>query len=242
MSDLIRAYKRTGDRRYLREFYGAESYVRLYGATKLKWVAKFGILARQMALERGQDVLDVGAARQHFRPYVEASGASYTSVDLSAGFEPDYVCDAESLDGVPPDSFDWVVLSDVLEHLPRPDLALRAAARTARRLLTVVPNWYHLDRVGWLPRDPGDRHITRMTPRRWLRLHGEAGWRVDHFRGFYYVPSIAFRPWYPLQLFDGLMRKSPLHLVTRPIDRYLAHLPILRVSAQELVIVSTRTG
>jgi len=241
MSDLIEEYQRSGDRARLREFYGQESYVRLYDAAKPKWTAKFEILARVMNLSAGDRVLDVGCAAQHFRPFVERFDAVYSCVDISPGFNPDYLTDAETLDGVPSDAFEWVLISDVLEHLPDPVAALNAAARVGRNLVTVVPNWYHLDRFTWLRHHPGDRHITRLPPRKWLGLHSASGWATTTFRGFYYVPSIAFYPWYPLRLFDGLMRKSPLHGFSSVIDNNWAHLPGIRVAGQELIVIATRT-
>lgn len=116
-----------------------------------KWLKEFAIMMKLMNLTKGEKVLDVGCASQMFKPYVEKEGAIYRGLDISEGFKPDYVCDAEDMSAVRDNEFDWVVLSDILEHLPAPLRAIREAYRIGRKVIAVVPNWYQLDRFSFLP-------------------------------------------------------------------------------------------
>jgi len=87
-------------------------------------------------------VLDVGcrdrALRGHLAPDVE-----YVGVDL---FPPaDVIASAEEPLPFDDDSFDCVVLADVLEHLEHPHRALDEAMRTARHaVVLLLPNLYAL--------------------------------------------------------------------------------------------------
>ncbi len=240
MSQFIRKYRETGDRNHLKAHYESEGYLQIYRKPKPKWIAKFQILSDLIDLQPGQRLLDVGCATQMFRPYAERRGGTYEGVDIAAGFSPDYVADAQSLEGVPKDHYDWVVLSDVLEHLPDPAAAFRAAARVSRELLAVVPNLYRLESIPYLPRRPDDRHLVRMSPWRWLSLCQASGWRISHVRGFFYVPSIAFYPLFPLRVADRLLR-NPLSLaVSRVIDRRWADRGFLKYLGQELIFTAQR--
>lgn len=88
--------------------------------------------------------LDVGGGDGYQAAYMAAQGATVTVLDISpircgralqAGFET--VCgDAQELD-LPDDSYDTVVLGEILEHLDRPGDALAEAFRVARERVVV---------------------------------------------------------------------------------------------------------
>ena len=240
MTNHIELYQQTGNKEYLRAHYERDAYQHIYSRIKPKWKAKFQVLVRIMRLRPGDRVLDVGCASKMFKPYVEQTGALYRGLDIAAGFEPDYVSDAETLEGVSDDAFDWVVMSDLLEHLASPVAALRSARRASHRVLAVVPNWYRLERFGaLLPRNPNDRHLHKLPPSEWIQLFRTAGLTVSHVQGFFYVPSVAFYPARPLSLIDRLFRTAPFRLISKPVDHYLSHWPVVRVMGQELIIVGT---
>lgn len=239
--NTIEQFRKTNNKEFLNAFYNDEKYNKIYAKIKPKWKEKFKVLAKIMNLKPGEKVLDVGSAAQMFKPYAESYGAVYTSADLAAHFKPDYVCDAETLEGVPSDAYDWVVLSDILEHVGDPEAALRAAQRVGRNVVVVVPNWYRLERFGsLLRRDSADRHLQKLSPQQWLGHFKDAGWNDIKIRGFYYVPSIAFYPYKILKILDKLFLTFPFRWISKPIDTYLAELPIIRTLGQELIILARR--
>jgi SAM-dependent methyltransferase len=112
------------------------------------WVAD-----RAKAIPAGSLVLDVGAGTGRYRKLF--AHCDYKSQDLSAyrgtdsGLQKDswlygpldYVCDAASI-AVPDGTFDAVVCTEVLEHVPEPILVIREISRILRpggRLILTAP-------------------------------------------------------------------------------------------------------
>lgn len=129
-----------------------------------------------------RSVLDVGCRDRSLAARL-APGVAYTGLDLQA--PADVIGDANSPLAFAADSFDCVVLADVLEHLERPQLALDEAMRVARQAVVVVlPNVYSLlHRLRFLlgrtmgkyefsPEERRDRH-------RWLLNFDQASAFVD---------------------------------------------------------------
>ena len=161
-------------------------------------------------------------------------------LDISEGFQPDYICDAEDMSIIGGDEFDWVVLSDILEHLPNPGRTLTEAYRIAKKAIAVVPNWYRLERFLFLPRHPNDRHITRKPPKGWLEEFEKAGFEITQVRGFFYVPSIAFYPVLPIVAIDHILRTRPFLIFDNLINKHFADKSLFRFLGQELIIVGKR--
>jgi SAM-dependent methyltransferase len=100
-------------------------------------------------LERHQhlfvgDVLDVGGKRVRkrgrFRPN-EAAARSWKYLNIDPVTEPDFLSPADAIPVVD-DSFDAVVICEVLEHLWEPDKVLREIARVLRpggHVLATIP-------------------------------------------------------------------------------------------------------
>jgi len=236
----IQAFRKTRNKEYLELYYSQASYEEVYAKPKPKWLKKFAVMTRLMGLSEDDKVLDVGCASQMFRPYVERAGAIYKGLDVAESFVPDYVCDAEDMSIIEDNSFDWVVLSDVLEHLPNSSAALKEAHRIGENVIAVVPNWYRLERFAFLPRHPNDRHLVRLSPQRWIERFEGAGFEVVHLQGFFYVLSIAFYPIMPLKVIDRLFRTAPFRKLSDIIDNHFADWPIVKFCGQELIIIGKR--
>jgi SAM-dependent methyltransferase len=123
-------------------------------------------------------VLDVGCRDRRLARHLPPS-THYVGVDLAP--PADVIANAEEPLPFEDDSFDTVVLADVLEHLNDPHLALDEALRVARSAVVVLlPNIYTLyyrlrflagrlpgDKYAFSAERPGDRH-------RWLPSFEEA--------------------------------------------------------------------
>ena len=234
---LIEKHKSTRDKKYLHNHYRSDGYLKIYSKPKRKWLRKFEVMIKLMSLKKGEKVLDVGCASQIFKPYVEKCGGIYKGLDISEGFQPDYVCDAEDMSIIDDDEFDWVVLSDILEHLPNPKRTIAEAYRIAKKVIAVVPNWYRLERFSFLPRHPNDRHITRKPPKGWLEEFEKTGFEITQVKGFFYVPSIAFYPVLPLVAIDRIFRTRPFLIFDSLVDKHFSDKNFIRYLGQELIIV-----
>lgn len=98
--------------------------------------------------------LDVGCGHMPFRDSVLSHARSYEGLDVEARVEGvTYITSAAEMDGVPPEAFDTVLCSEVLEHVPDPGRVLAAIRRVVRpggHLLVTVP---HLSRLHEEPHD-----------------------------------------------------------------------------------------
>ena len=70
-------------------------------------------------------LLDAGAGYLHNKPLAMPYCEQYTSMDITPLVDDlDYVSDIQQMDDTPSGSYDTVLLTHVLEHVPRPDDAL----------------------------------------------------------------------------------------------------------------------
>jgi SAM-dependent methyltransferase len=139
-------------------------------------------------------VLDVGSRRRELREYLPENGR-YVGLDL---FPPaDVIASAEEPLPFDDDSFDTVVLADVLEHLNDPHRALDEAMRVgSRSVVVLLPNLFTLvGRIYFaaLGRMPSQKYAFGPDPQvdrhRWIMNFDQAaaftrgrarlaGWRV----------------------------------------------------------------
>lgn len=129
-------------------------------------------LARFAApLAAGGRCLDVGCGDQPLRKRIEALGYTYVSLDVQQNstrtVDAIGAIDAPLPQALEPGSFDFIVCTEVLEHVPRWPEAFANLARLLRpggRLLITCP---HI----WVPHEePADFH----RPTSWaLAFHGE---------------------------------------------------------------------
>jgi SAM-dependent methyltransferase len=151
-------------------------------------------------------VLDVGCRRRELCEHLPP-GTTYAGMDL---FEPaDVIASAEEPFPFEENSFDSVVLADVLEHLDDPHAALDEAMRVARNAVVVLlPNLYTLFvRLHYLVRGrmPSGKYAFGVHPpedrHRWIMNFDQAaaftrgraelaGWRVARE----YAYNWPFRP------------------------------------------------
>jgi len=124
-----------------------------------------------LAASRGT-VLDAGSGRGSWRDVIVAGGAQYESIDLAPRGDdrPTWVGDIMAMPQVPAERYDCVVSHQVLEHLPKPWLALAEFLRVLRPGGRVVLSVPHLSRRHELPHD-----YFRFTPEGMRALLVDAG-------------------------------------------------------------------
>lgn len=188
VDDIERLYERlTFDRDGVGPATPAAGISRVEAMSGSRW----SVITRLMG-SPGQSVLDVGCRDRALLGHL-APGTEYVGVDL--GPPADVIASAEEPLPFADDSFDCVVLADVLEHLDDPHAALDEAMRIGRRSVVILlPNLYTL----WLralyvsgrttakysfgPQNSVDRHRWVMNfdqAAAFTRGRAEAGgWRV----------------------------------------------------------------
>ena len=114
--------------------------------------------------------LDAGAGRQAYRPLIEAHADSYESLDVEshAGLT-DHVGDLQHT-SLPDATYDTVVCTQVLQHLPEPKDALSEIARVLKPGGCAILSVPHLV---WLHNEPHD--YFRFTAHGLRHLFGKVG-------------------------------------------------------------------
>lgn len=68
---------------------------------------------------RAKSVLEVGIGNGTVSNYLKMIGLEVTTVDIDPRLKPDYICSVTELSRIfPPNSFDAVLCTEVLEHMP----------------------------------------------------------------------------------------------------------------------------
>lgn len=98
-------------------------------------------------------VLDVGAGHQTYKPFVEARGHKYLVADLyPRSVPPDLISDVQEL-AILDSSVDLAMCMQVLEHVPRPWVAIKELARVVRPGGHVIISVPHLAYIHNAPHD-----------------------------------------------------------------------------------------
>jgi len=233
----MKKYHEHKDKRHLKAFYDNEYYQRIYkGTPNARLDRKFKIITRLMKLKQGETVLDIGCATKWLKPYITQYGATYVGLDMSKNFRPDVVADAQVLP-IKNRVFDWVVLADVIEHVPNPQNVITETVRVAKGIAAVVPNLYHLNSLTFLPSSPYDGHLNKMTPKRWNKMLEDNGVRILATRGFMYTPSVSFYSIKLLEAIDLVFGTKPFLLINDLLDPLISERAPGKYLGQEFIIV-----
>ena len=125
------------------------------------------------------------------------------------------------------ESFECILLSEVIEHLEVPQISITEAARVLRpggRLLVTTPNYRSfwplmeqvVDRLNMAPKMAGEQHISRFHPTSLKKLLIESGLQIEYFGTIYSLsPFLSlFSPkWAGHQLERELDSRSSLGMI-----------------------------
>jgi SAM-dependent methyltransferase len=123
---------------------------------------------------------------------------------------------------LPDNSFDCILLSEVIEHLEAPHVSIREARRVLRpggRLLVTTPNYrsfwpimeWAVDRLNMAPKMAGEQHISKFSPASLRHLLTDCGLNVEYFGTIYmlspFLSMVSVR-WAERQLARELKSRS----------------------------------
>ena len=127
----------------------------------------------------------------------------------------------------PDDTFDSILLSEVIEHLEAPEISIREAVRVlcpGGRLLITTPNYrsfwpfmeWAVDRLNMAPKMAGEQHISRFHPSALQKMLVQAGLRLEYAGSIYILSpfiSLISSEWAHRQLQHELNGRSPFGMI-----------------------------
>lgn len=172
--------------------------------------------------------LDAGAGRSPWRAVLEARGVEVVSLDVeSRGPGAPLVADLQQMPRVDSASFDTILCTQVLEHLPRPGAALAEIARVLRPGGALILSAPHLSMLHELPHDyfrftaPGLRSLLEAQGLEVLEIRPSGGLLafLGHFASLALLSTLGALPGLRSAAFwlDQLL----LVLLLAPLDRAL---------------------
>ena len=168
-------------------------------------------------LRAGSRLLEIGCGAGNLLLQATVSGSYPVALDLSMqalSFVRSRLEEAESAPEAPsgfactqaigeslpfPDNtFDCILLSEVIEHLEAPQISIREAVRVlcpGGRLLVTTPNYrsfwpvmeWAVDRMNMAPKMAGEQHISRFHPSSLKRILVESGLNVAYAGSIYNI-------------------------------------------------------
>lgn len=156
------------------------------------------------AIERwvNGDVLEAGCGRSPHRSILERRAASITRLDNDPRHQPDVLADMQEMTEIDDGSFDAVLTTQVLEHIPRPLDAFRELARVLKPggiLVLTVP---HLSMIHEAPHDYfryttfGLNELCRVSCFEIVEVHEVGGLVsfIGHIASVAFLTLVASRP------------------------------------------------
>ena len=125
------------------------------------------------------------------------------------------------------DSFECILLSEVIEHLELPQISIKEAARVLRpggRLLVTTPNYRSfwplmeraVDLLNMAPKMAGEQHISRFHSNSLKKLLIESGLKIEYLGTIYFLSpflSLISSKWAERQLDRELSSKSAIGMI-----------------------------
>jgi SAM-dependent methyltransferase len=154
------------------------------------------------SLQPSARVLDVGAKQAPYRLVFERF--RYETVDVRPEVQPTFLADIQRLtEAVPESSFDVVICTEVLEHVPDP----RIAVEQIRRVLK-PGGWLLATTPFMVPYHPDPRDYWRMTSEAWGVLleswtHASVATHGNQWLALWYLASMGLGA--PIRLLNRIV-------------------------------------
>ena len=192
-----------------------------------------------IVLQARGNVLDAGGGRGAYQSLTNVE--SYTRMDIRHDYNPDVVGDIFHTP-LKPESFDTILFSQVLEHLPYPLNALKELRTLLKPDGTLILSVPHLS---WLHNEPNDYY--RFTHHGLKILLTDAGFRIDiierscgilsfffHLFITFYMPFLYYIPFL----------KKPLLFITKYLSITIFHLDkkigIMNILPVNYIVIAKR--
>ena len=131
--------------------------------------------------------IDIGCGDSPYRSVIQPIVDKYSTLDIEArDSEVDYLCNVESMDSVPDESFDSAMCINVLEHVPNPGVAAKEIARILKPNGVLIVFTPFLARIHEEPHD-----YYRFTGYGLQHLFENAGFTCESLRGIGGVASFV---------------------------------------------------
>jgi len=176
----------------LREFYESRTSWRSSGEERMRF-RKAAALGR---VRSGSAVLDIGCRDGGLRRYLPRD-VRYQGIEIAPEFAGPDILIQDISSGIPfsDESFDYVFMIEVMEHVPNPYGTLTEIHRVLKPngvLILSVPNPFHFKEIVWNVFRIPDRqgHIYSWTRQTMTRLAEMNGFRFDGCGGTYLHPPI----------------------------------------------------
>lgn len=171
----------------------------------LKLRAAIGVCLQKAGAGAGLTVIELGCGNRPYQVLVEATGARYVGADMPGNAHADIVLGEDGSIPVADASFDIVLSTQVLEHVPDPDAYLAEARRIlkpgGKLILSTHGVWvYH----------PSPLDYWRWTSAGLRKVIEDAGYRVQHFDGVLGLLPMA------LQLAQDVLRMHMPRVLRKP--------------------------
>lgn len=157
-------------------------------------------------------IVDIGGKKRNkrgsFRPPLEQCESwEYVNIDKSTG--PDYLCSADKI-AVANDSFDFVIMTEVIEHLETPEAVIKECVRVLKKnslLIISAPFLYPIHA------DPTD--LQRWTPEKIRKEWDLAGLNVERIEYMGGIIGVIF------DLIAIYIDSAPQNLLTKAFRKIL---------------------
>ena len=167
---------------------------------------------RRLELPNQPQVLDIGCNDGLFFDRLAEFGGSFEGLESDASLVSSATCGRYKIhigtfdeSYQPSKQFDFVLMLDVIEHLPDPQAALTQAVRllnTTGRIIVTVPAFNCL----WTTHDDMNHHYTRYTRRTFRQLATAASMRINQSSYFFHwLAPLKFA----VRFKESLIRTSP---------------------------------